>query len=191
MGGVAFILSSMIQWNNYYFIFVLNLAIALALIDALKYLPLALKRALVVVGIICFIFFVNDLCHKYDLQGRTEDAYRAYPGREYKPALDWIRKNTLSKDIFLIYPPDNIEDIPFVMEIRPVYLGWPGFAETLGLLAKERRDMAVSFYRGKEIEGNIKYIFYGPLEKKHFPDFPKLNYQLVYKDKFANIYKLD
>ena len=75
------------------------------------------------------------------------------------------------------------------MEIRPVYLGWIGFAEVLGLPAKERKEKAVSFYRGEEIEDNVKYIFYGPLEKNHFPDFHSLGYPKVYKDNFVSIYK--
>jgi len=189
MAGTGFILSSLIQWNNYYFIFTLNLAVALAIIDARKNLVPLLRRSLVVVIIICFIFFVDDVCHKYDPRGRAQDPYRAYPGSKYKPALDWINKNTISKDSFLIYPPDNIQDIPFIQEIRPMYLGWVGFAEVLGLPAKERKEKAISFYRGKEIEGNIKYIFYGPLEKMHFPNFPILNYPKVYEDNLVSIYK--
>lgn len=189
MGGVGFILSSLVQWNNYYFIFVLNVAVALAIIDSLKYLLPLFKRALVMVVIICFIFFIDDLCHKYDPQARAQDPYRAYLGTKYKPALDWISKNTTSKDVFLIYPPDNIQSIPFVMEIRPVYLGWAGFAETLGLKASTRKEKAISFYRGKEIENNIKYIFYGPLEKNHFSDFDSSGYPEVYKDNLVSIYK--
>ena len=189
MGGVGFILSSLVQWNNYYFIFVINVAVALAIIDSLKYLSPLFKRALVTVVIICFIFFVDDLCHKYDLRGRAQDPYQAYLSTKYKPALDWISKNTTSKDVFLIYPPDNIEDIPFVMEIRPLYLGWGGFAEVLGLPASARKEKAVSFYRGSEIESSIKYIFYGPLEKNHFPNFHSLGYPKVYKDNLVSIYK--
>ena len=128
--------------------------------------------------------------HKYNPRAAL-DSYRVYLDYKFRPAIDWIGKNTTSRDVFLIYPPDNIQDIPFLQEIRPVYLGWDGYAEPLGLPAKERKKKAISFYRGKETEHNIKYIFYGPLEKRHFPEFPKLNYREVYKDKFVNIYKTD
>lgn len=187
MIGSGFILSSLIQWNNYYFIFIINLAIVLAVINALKYLSPLLRRSLAAVVIICFIFFIDDLFHKYN--PRSYDPYRAYPAREFRPSLEWISKNTAPKDIFLIYPPDNIQDIPFLQEIRPVYLGWQGFAEVLGLPAEGRREKAVSFYRGEGIIHDITYIFYGPLERKHFSDFPDLNYPKVYTDSSVSIYK--
>ncbi len=72
--------------------------------------------------------------------------------------------------------------------IRPVYLGWGGFAEVLGLPAKDRKEKAISFYQGSKLEDGINYIIYGPLEKAHFPDFPFLNYPKVYEDKAVTIY---
>ena len=73
--------------------------------------------------------------------------------------------------------------------IRPLYLGWAPFAEALGLPAKERKDKAVFFYLGRKIDEKIDYIFYGPSEKRHFPDFPVLNYPIAYRDKQVIIYR--
>jgi len=192
LGGVSFVLATFIQWHLYYFIHILNFCIGLMLINALPKLILPLKKVFWFIVVFLFaLFLVDAFILKYN-PANFIDPYRPVLLSDgYQKALSWIEKNTKEKDVFLVYPPDEITEPPMIQLIRPLYLGWPFYAEDEGLDYKKRQDEIVSFYNGEIKNIDVKYVFYGPREQKYFPEFSKFNYQLVYKNKFANIYKLD
>lgn len=192
LGGIAFILAAFIQWQIFYFIHILNFCIAVMLINSLPKLVLPLKKVFWFIIVILFGLFLSDTFFEKYNPANVVDPYRpVILSGEYKKTLSWIGKNTNKKDAFLIYPPEEMSDIPVIALIRPVYLCWALYAEDQGLDYRKRQNEIVSFFNGQTKDIDAQYVFYGPQERRHFPEFSKFNYPIVYKNEFASIYRIE
>ena len=124
---------------------------------------------------------------------------------QYKndPLIDWLKKNTSPRDIFLT---DRFVNHPILMAGRRVLYGWPYYAWSAGYNASKYDRLYTELFEGKDPwkvyhllkENGIKYVAYdnavrqGQFIKRpneqlyatYFPkvfDDPKYNGMIIYK----------
>lgn len=113
--------------------------------------------------------------------------YPRYDSR-LNDSVDWILKNTNVNDKFVALTADE-NDLGLIMQYRPVYLGYIGHLSHLGLNWKERYNATFRLFEKGAIPDEVDYVFYGPVERKYFPD-AVLPYKIVYRDRHTIVYKI-
>lgn len=130
-----------------------------------------------------FLGFILSSYQKYDPYRRN---YFPRADSRLKPAFDWIRANTAPYDCFFSLTADGI-DMALVMALRPVYLGYISHLSHLGIRWQERYNATLHFSETGEAPEEVRYIFYGPVERRYFPNVSP-RYPVVYRDSVVTIY---
>jgi hypothetical protein len=184
--AASFCLACVIQFNWYYFIFPLNLAVAFLTVDSLKRFPGKGKILFAILAAVGFLFFLQYSYGKYR-PGNPLDPYAPLDMKPFARSLQWIETHTDRKAVFLIAPPRSHLEMPIVQEVRPIYLGHKPFVEILGSKVEEREKKAYLAYKAGWIPEGVDYVFYGPNETMQYPQFkPRL--PVAYRDESVTIY---
>ncbi|MCP4633101.1 MAG: hypothetical protein GY855_09260, partial [candidate division Zixibacteria bacterium] len=102
-------------------------------------------------------------------------------------SIEWIKNNTADDAIFTAINADQ-DDIELIMQYRPVYLGPIELVAHLGLNWRPRYEAIMKLYRYGQVPDGVDYIYYGPVEKKYFPNW-KLPNPVLYQDYNVTIYQ--
>ncbi len=132
-----------------------------------------------------FIFFLTSAYAKYD-PGRGN--YFPRYDRRIDSAVSWIEKNTKKSDRFAVLNADG-QDMALLMEKRPIFLGFIGHVSHLGLNWRDRYNAINHLFLAGKTPANIDYIFYGPVERKYYPE-AFLPFRPAYRDAEVTIYML-
>jgi hypothetical protein len=183
--AVSIIFGAFIQYNPFFPIFMVYFAggITVGGIETAS-TPRKLIAAAVVLALFCG--FIISAYGKYNPE---KGDYRPRFDLSLTGAFAWIRENTNKTDCFLALTADE-NDLGLIMQYRPVYLGYIPHMAHLGLGWKERYDDIQKFYQTGEIPSGVKYIFYGPIERKYFPAVQNVlgKLSVAYRDKAAIIF---
>ena len=114
---------------------------------------------------------------KYNPQGM--DYYPRHDSRLDGPTR-WILRNTPKDASFLALTADGT-DMALIMQHRPMYLGFIGHVAHLGLNWGDRRARTIEYYSGQKGPEGVDFIFYGPVERKYFPD-ATLAFPVAFRD---------
>jgi hypothetical protein len=183
--AVTIIFGSFIHYNPFFPVFMLYFAGAMTVaagrfIEHIAYIKI-IRNAILVILIAGFVYSAFD---KYNPKHGIY--FPRYDSRQLD-ALEWVKQNTSEDDVFLALTADT-KDMAYIMEYRPVYMGYIGHVAHLGLDWQSRYNATMEAWAGKALPEEVDYIYYGPVEKKYFPDFVA-HIPQVYRDSFALIYR--
>ena len=110
------------------------------------------------------------------------------------PLIDWLKKNTTPRDIFLT---DRFVNHPILMAGRRVFYGWPYFAWSAGYNASNRDRVYTQLFESKDPwkvfhllkENGIKYVGYDNAIRQ--AQFIKRPNQELYATYFQKVYDAD
>jgi len=110
------------------------------------------------------------------------------------PLIDWLKKNTSPRDIFLT---DRFVNHPIVMAGRRVFYGWPYYAWSAGYDASKRDRVYTELFESKDPwklyhllkENGINYVAYDNAIRQ--AQFIKRPNQEVYATYFPKVYEAD
>ena len=110
------------------------------------------------------------------------------------PLIDWLKKNTSPRDIFLT---DRFVNHPILMAGRRVFYGWPYYAWSAGFDAAKRDRVYTELFESKDPwkvyrllkENGIKYVGYDNAIRQ--AQFIKRPNQEVYSTYFPKVYEAD
>ena len=110
------------------------------------------------------------------------------------PLIDWLKKNTTPRDIFLT---DRFVNHPILMAGRRVFYGWPYFAWSAGYNASKRDRVYTELFESKDPwkvfhllkENGIKYVGYDNAIRQ--AQFIKRPNQELYATYFQKVYDAD
>ncbi len=100
-------------------------------------------------------------------------------------ATAWVLENTRRQAVFLALMADG-HDLALIALERPVYLGYAGHVSHLGLSWQPRANATIRAFTTGSAPPEVDYIFYGPVEKKYFPE-ATLPVDVVYEDEEVTI----
>ncbi len=181
--AVALLFGSFIHYNPFFPIFMAYFCGAMIVAAGQPRLPRAEILAYLITAVL-FVGFVSAARAKYD---PAKGGY--YPRHDIRldKAMAWIADNTGDTDCFMAVTAEN-NDLALVMQERPVYLGYIGHVAHLGLSWQERYNNITKTYRMNLAPDEVDYIFYGPVEKKYFPN-ARPSFPVVFQDENVVIYK--
>jgi hypothetical protein len=208
-GGV--VLSSVIAWLRYYFLFPIDVGTALAAATAASGATAASAAAAVpgkpLLGprvrrwvtasaiLLAFAFFTRGMIHQFG-------PLRPFDRRPVASALAWIAHSTPPDAVFLVAPtPREFEaDDSFyrtrgygywLAEIRDLYVGFFGWAEVVGLPGVDRSIRAHRFFSNEAPPPEeVDYVFFGPMEQGMYPQFSPEGLAIVYRDEHVAVLKV-
>ena len=110
------------------------------------------------------------------------------------PLIDWLKKNTSPRDIFLT---DRFVNHPILMAGRRVFYGWPYYAWSAGYNASKRDRVYTELFESKDPwkvyhllkENGIKYVAYDNAVRQ--AQFIKRPNQELYATYFPKVYEAD
>jgi len=183
--AVALIFGSFFHYNPFFPIFTIYFATAIMIVAGFpRFMNV---RSFVYAALVLLFFgFVIEAWQKFDPGKR---AYYPRVDERLNGAETWIRNNTKYDTCFLAVTADE-SNMALIMEYRPVYLGAVGHLAHLGLNWKPRYDEILRTFAGGPPPEIVNYIFYGPVERKLFPN-PSLNFPIVYEDRDVSIYRTE
>ncbi len=182
--ATAFVFGSIVHYNIYFPIFAIYFAGAM--MTSSEHTKIERGNLLArIVAIMLFVGFLISACQKYD---PATAAYFPRFDNRIVSAEKWTLENTAKGDRFLAFNADQ-QDLALVMEYRPVYLGYIGHLAHLNLEWRDRYNLTLQFYKNGFSPAEVDYIFYGPVERKYFPE-ARLSGAIVYKDEFVTIIKV-
>ncbi|MFH2034790.1 MAG: hypothetical protein ABIJ45_00160 [Candidatus Zixiibacteriota bacterium] len=182
--AAAVIFGSLIHYNPFFPIFLVYYAGALIVLERDSSFGFAPNFRYLILSII-FLAFIYESYDKYNPQ--KGGYYPHYDGR-VQSSIEWIKQNTEPNDVFIAMTTEDNE-LAFLMESRPVYLGYAGHVAHLGYNWKERHDNMVRLYNmGMPIK-NVNYLYYGPIERRYFPG-AQIPFEIAHRDNYVTIYKL-
>jgi hypothetical protein len=182
---ISIIIGALIHYNPFFPVFMIYFAGAMIL--AMGDIRIHKSESLVYLfALVLFIGFIISAYNKYD--PNNKNYYPRYDNR-LDNAVSWIKSNTDTNSKFMALTADE-NDLGLIMQYRPVYLGYIGHLSHLGLHWRKRYDDVLKTFKIDSVPGNISYVFYGPIEKKYFPN---LDLKLIacYKDSHVIIYRVD
>jgi len=182
---IATIFGSLIHYNPFFPIFMLYFAGAVTVSEGRlnEHIPYVkfIRNGIMIILIAGFLYSIFD---KY--YPKHWNYFPRFDERQ-KAAMDWVIHNASATDVFLALTADA-EDIAYVMEFRPVYMGYIGHVAHLGLDWQDRYNATTSAWAGGYLPYENDYLYFGPIEKKYFPDF-NTTLPEVYTDSFVTIYR--
>ncbi len=183
--AVAVIFGSLIHYNPFFPVFMLYFAGAVTVAEGRLQEHIPFIRALnYCIFIVLIAGFLYSGFEKY--YPGHKNYYPRYDDRQ-NAAINWVTHNTSKNDVFLALTADA-DHLAYVMEDRPVYMGFIGHLAHLGLDWQSRYNATGRAWSGGPIPPDVDYIYYGPLEREYFPGF-KTGMQEVYKDSSVTIYR--
>ena len=110
------------------------------------------------------------------------------------PLIDWLKKNTSPRDIFLT---DRFVNHPILMAGRRVFYGWPYYAWSAGFDASKRDRVYTDLFESRDPwkvfrllkENGIKYVAYDNAIRQ--AQFIKRPNQELYATYFQKVYEAD
>lgn len=181
---VAVAFGSLIHYNPFFPVFMVYFSGAMLVAGGERRNRLANITAYVIVAIL----FVSYLFSAYDKYNPREGRYYPRYDSRLDGAINWVSENTGQGDAFMALTVEQ-SDIGLIMQHRPVYLGYIGHVSHLGLNWEKRYDNTIKTYRMGQAPDGIDYIFYGPTERKYFPN-AHLPYREAYRDSSVSIFRL-
>jgi hypothetical protein len=182
---ISIIFGALIHYNPFFPVFMVYFAGAMLLAAG----ELKINRAESLIYSFLVVLFIGFIISSYDKYATSHRHYFPRYDTRIDKAVAWIKDNTKSNSTFMALTADN-NDLGLIMQYRPVYLGYIGHISHLGLNWRPRYDDLVKLYKIGKIPSGIDYIFYGPLEKKYFPQAP-IKLPICYQDNFVEIFKVE
>jgi hypothetical protein len=179
---MALIFGALIHYNPFFPVFIIYFSGAMILAAGKKTVPQAGLLAWLIAAVM-FIGFLYAVYDKYD--PRKWGYYPRYETSQTR-SFDWIRENTKRGSTFMALTADE-HDLGLLMQIRPVYLGYIGHISHLGINWRDRYNDITRTYRMGIAPDEVEYIYYGPIEKKYYPD-ARLPFTEVFRDEQVTIY---
>ncbi len=183
--GVSVVFGSLIHYNPFFPVFILYFAGAVTVAEGRmkEHIPYirVLSRCVFIILIAGFLYsgfekYYSGHKNYYPRYDTSQDA-----------AIDWVVRNTSKTDAFLVLTADA-DNLAFVMEYRPVYMGFIGHLAHLGLDWQSRYNATRNAWSGGQIPLEVDFVYYGPLEKEYFPGF-RTKLPEAYQDSSVTIYK--
>ncbi len=182
---ISIVFGSLIHYNPFFPVFMIYFAGAILLASGEIKIP---KAESLVYLFIC-VLFIGFLISSYDKYNPDNRHYYPRYDSRMDKAIDWIKDNTAKNSTFMALTADE-NDLGLIMQYRPVNLGYIGHISHLGLQWRQRYDDLLKSYKLGIIPKNIDYIFYGPIEKKYFPNAP-IKLPACYKDDYVEIFRAE
>lgn len=180
--SLAVLFGSLVHYNPFFPIFLVYYAGAMTVAVERPRIKAGETLASLVLATL-FVSFLSSSYQKYDPHRGN---YFPRADSRLKPAFDWIRANTAPDDCFFSLTADGT-DMALVMALRPVYLGYISHLSHLGIRWQERYNATLHFGETGEAPEEVRYIFYGPVEQRYFPNVSP-RYPVVYRDSVVTIY---
>ncbi len=190
----AWLMAAVVGWNQFYFLFGLNFALAMASVEAASSESWRARYA----AVLCIATaIVGALIGGY----RQLHAHEPYDRRPVAAALAWVKSNTPRNAVFLQAPApaallDNDEPYRrrgfgyWLLESRSIFIAYPPWATDIGLPGVSRAMEAIAYFKGEApLPAGVDYVFYGPMERAFFPRFSLRNATTVYHDENVMILK--
>ena len=183
--AVAVGFGALIHYNPFFPVFMIYFAGALIVASGSERITASGRITAAVVAVI-FISFLSVAHGKY-----SPAAGMYFPRHDdrLRDAFTFIELHTDRTDRFLALMPDGA-DLALIMDRRPVYIGYAGHLAHLGLNWRERGDTAIQVFDRQECFNQVDYIFYGPVEKKYFPQI-RFPCERAYIDPHVTIYRVE
>lgn len=196
MAASAFALTCLVGWQRFYFVFALDVALALAVSEAIVSSSIKARRVAIVCVALAFVFGARWMVARFH-----DDA--PFLRAPVAGAIEWIDANTDKDAVILQAPtPRQVLEDPiaycelgfgyWVLAERDLFVGAFSWAEDIGLPGDARSNFVDSVFRGEKpppVEAD--YLLYGPMEQAMYPGSPLLTTgRLVYADKWAGVYAL-
>ena len=182
---ISIIFGSLIHYNPFFPVFMIYFSGALLLADG----EIKFPGAESLVYLFICVLFIGFLISSYDKY--NPDSRHYYPRYDFRieKAVNWIKENTAQNSVFMALTADE-NNLGLIMQDRPVYLGYIGHVSHLGLQWHQRYDDLLKLYKIGSVPKNVDYIFYGPIEKKYFPNTP-IKLPTCYNDEYVEIFKAE
>ncbi len=186
--------ATVVGWNRYYFLFVLNVALAIAAAEALA----SDRKGVAGVATICIaIAFTAGVIGGY-CQLHEHRPYNAQPTAD---AVHWVTRNT-SADAVILQAPATIDllenDAPYrtaghgywLLAHRDLHIGFAEWATDLGLPGVDRARQVHQYLSNQgPLPDRVDYVFYGPMEQANYPIYAPRGVAEVYRDAHVVIFK--
>jgi hypothetical protein len=182
---ISVIFGAFIHYNPFFPVFMVYFSGAMILADG----ELKINRAESLVYLFLGVLFIGFLISSYNKYDPAKRHYFPRYDSRIDKAVNWIEENTKKNSTFMALTADE-NDLGFIMQNRPVYLGYIGHISHLGLNWRPRYDDLLKLYKMGKIPSGVDYIFYGPLEKKYFPQAP-IKLPICYQDNFVEIFRVE
>ncbi len=180
--SLAVLFGSLVHYNPFFPIFLVYYAGAMTVAVERPRIKAGETLASLVLATL-FVGFLSSSYQKYDPhRGGFHPRFDA----RLEPAFDWIETKTSPDDCFFALTADGA-DMALVMALRPVYLGYISHLSHLGIRWQERYNATLRFGETGEAPEEVRYIFYGPVEQRYFPNVSP-RYPVVYRDSVVTIY---
>jgi len=153
--------------------------------------PSVEKWKMITGKVIIAFLAIGFLISAYQKYSSSKGDYYPRHDLSLNKSVEWIQKNTGKDDTFMALTADE-KDLALIMQIRPVYLGYIGHLSHLGLPWETRYNATLQFFQSGIAPENVDYAFYGPVEKKYFPNAGAVlsKYPIAYQDSAVTIFRL-
>ncbi len=183
LAGLAVLFGAFFHYNPFFPIFLLYFCGALALASGRETFPQSRALALAAT-VLLLVFFMIEGWQKF---APASGAYYPHYDERQAAALAWIRAATPGDASFAAISAEG-DELAYVMQYRPVYLGVIGHVAHLGLNWRARYEAVYGLFTGGTPLSEVDYIYYGPTERSIFPVL-SFSLPVVYQDEQVVIFK--
>ena len=173
------------HWQPFFFIYLLEFAMALMVADSMVRVPSVLRLLFVpIAGTAVMAFVLYGGLIKFSGNVPVDPT-------PYRGVMEWVSTNTSSRSVFLVAPPPEDrqhQDLLLIQEIRALYYGAPYQVKDVGLDRYDlRREAALRTYTDGTVPPGVDFVFYGPYERARFPHFLGVG-RVVYEDSNVRVF---